>query len=101
MGKNKVLFVSGSIPKGIRFKEFNSFISNGNAKIVNFLVVTSKEILHYLDIHLANSSTDALVVLGVIDLLNDYTHLNIDSLIKNLNFKVQKYENFGIKNVFI
>ena len=41
------------------------------------------------------------MVLGVIDLLNDYTHLNIDSLIENLNLKVQKYENFGIKNVFI
>ena len=99
--KNKALFVTNSITKGIRFKEFNSFISNRNARMVNFSVVTSKEILHYLDINLANSSTDTVVILCVNDLLNDYTHPNIDSLIKNLNSTVQKCDNFVIGNVFI
>ena len=60
------------------------------------------EILHCLDIYLANSSTDMVVVYVVVnDLINENTHLNIDNLVKNLNSMVQKCNNFGVRNNFI
>ena len=100
--QKQILFITDSISKGICPKEFNSFISNGNAKIINFPGAISKEILHCLDIYLANSSTDMVVVYVVVnDLINENTHLNIDNLVKNLNSMVQKCNNFGVRNNFI
>ena len=45
--------------------------------------MTLKEILHYLDIHLKNSSPDTAVVnVGVNDLPDDNTHRNNDNYLK-------------------
>ena len=60
--KKNILFVIDKISKGIHFKEFNGFSSNGNAKMVNIPGAISKKILHYLNIHFSNSSTDTVVV---------------------------------------
>ena len=66
------MIFTDSIPKGIRIKELNSFIKNGKTKIESFPGARSKEILHYLDVHLANSSADAVMLhVGVNDLLED------------------------------
>ena len=97
-----MLFITDIISKSICPKEFNSFISNVNAKIINFPGVTSKEILHCLDIYFANSYTDMVVIYVVVnDLINENTHLNIDNLVKNLISIVQKCNNFGVKKYFI
>ena len=60
--KKNTLFVIDKISKGIHFKELNGFSSNGNAKMVNIPGAISKKILHYLNIHFSNSSTDTVVV---------------------------------------
>ena len=45
--------------------------------------MTSKEILHYLDIHLKNSSPGTAVVnVGVNDLLDENTNRNNDNYLK-------------------
>ena len=100
--EDKKNILTDSIPKGICLKEFNIFISKGNTKTVSFPGATSKKILHYLDIHMANSSTDmAAVHVGINDLLDDNTHPDIVSFVKNLNSMVQKCNDFSVRNVFI
>ena len=79
--KKNILFVIDKISKGIHFKEFNGFSSNGNAKMVNIPGAISKKILHYLNIHFSNSSTDTVVSTS----RRKWYHLNINNLVKNLN----------------
>ena len=101
-GQRNILIFTDSIPKGIRIREFNSFINNGKTKMVSFPGATSNEILHYLDVHLTNSSTDAVILhVGVNDLLEDNSQLKIENLGNNLRSMVEKCHTFGIKNVFI
>ena len=70
--------------------------------MVSFPGATSNEILHYLDVHLTNSSTDAVILhVGVNDLLEDNSQLKIENLGNNLRSMVEKCHTFGIKNVFI
>ena len=70
--------------------------------MVSFPGATSKEILHYLDIHLTNSSPDAVILhVGVNDLLEDNSKSKIENLEKNLRSMVDKCHNYGVKNVFI
>ena len=71
-GQRGILIFTDSIPKGIRVRELNTFIKNGKTKILSFPGGTSKEILHYLDVHLTNSLPDAVILhIGVNDLLED------------------------------
>ena len=101
-GQRGILIFTDSIPKGIPIRELNSFIKNGKAKMVSFSGATSKEILHYLDVHFANSSADAVILhVGVNDLLEDNIQSKIENLGKNLRSMVEKCYTYGIKNVFI
>ena len=96
------LIFTDSILKGIRIREFNSFIKNGKTKMVSFPQTTSNKILHYLDVHLTNSSADAVILhVGVNDLLENKSQLNIENLGNNLRSMVENCHTFGIKNVFI
>ena len=79
-GQRNILIFTDSIPKGIRIREFNSFIKNGKTKMVSFAVI-----LH----------------VGVNDLLEDNSQLKIENLGNNLRSMVEKCHSFGIKNVFI
>ena len=70
--------------------------------MMSFPGATSKEILHYLDVHLTNSSPDAVILhVGVNDLLEDNSKSKIENLEKNLRSMVDKCHNYGVKNVFI
>ena len=70
--------------------------------MVSFPGATSKEILHYLDVHLTNSSADVVILhAGVKDLLEDNSQSKIENLGKNLRSMVEKCHAYGIKNVFI
>ena len=101
-GQRNISIFTDSIPKGIRIREFNSFIKNVKTKMVSFPGATSNEILHYLDVHLTNSSADAVKLhVGVNDLLKDNSQLKIENLENNLRSMVEKCHIFGIKNVFI
>ena len=91
-----------NIPKGISIGEINTFIKNGKTKMVSFPGAASKEISHYLDIHLTNSSPDAVIVhVGVNDLLKDNSKSKVENLEKNLRCMVDKCHTYGVKNVFI
>ena len=46
------LIFTNSIPKGIRMYEFNPFLRNRKAKMLNFPGPSCKRMLHYIDIHL-------------------------------------------------
>ena len=101
-GQRNILIFTDSIPKGIRIGEFNSFIKNGKTKMVSFPGATSNEILHYLDVHLTNSSADAVILhVGVNDTLEDNSQLKIENLWNNLRSMVEKCHTYGIKNVFV
>ena len=70
--------------------------------MVSFPGATSKEILPYLDVHLTNSSADAVIQhVAVNDLLKDNSKSKIGNLAKNLKSVVKKSHTYGVKNVFI
>ena len=70
--------------------------------MVSFPGATPKEILHYLDVHLTNSSADAVILpIGVNDLLEDNSKSKIEHLGKNLRSMVEKCHTYAVKNVFI
>ena len=96
------MIFTDSIPNGIRIREINTFIKNGKTKMVSFPRAVSKEISHYLDIHLTNSSPDAVILhVGVNDLLKDNSKSKVENLDKNLRCMVDKCHTYGVKNVFI
>ena len=91
------MIFTDSIPKGIRIRELNTFTKNGKTKMVSFSRATSKETLHYLDVHLTNSSPYAVILhVGVNDLLEE-----IENLEKHLRSMVDKCHTCGVKYVFI
>ena len=78
--QRNILIFTESIPKGIRIRELNSFTTNGKTKMVSLLGTTSKEILHYLDVYLTNSSADTIILhIRVNDLLEDNSQLKIEN----------------------
>ena len=44
----RIIMFSDSIPKGIRIREFNRYITNATARLKSFTGVTSKELTHCL-----------------------------------------------------
>ena len=90
---------SDSIPKGIRIKQMNQQIKNGNARIHSFPGATSHQLLHYLDVNL-DKYTDAVVIhIGINDILNSAS--NVNGLLSNIKHMIKKCRNFGVKYIFI
>ena len=87
-----------SIPKGIRIKELNHRISNGNARLHSFPEATSKQLLHYLDANLNNSRDTVQIHIGINDILNSIS--NVNRLLLNIKDIAKKCRNFGVKNIF-
>ena len=92
------LVFTDSIPKGIRTYEFNSLLRNRKAKMLNFSGSSSKQMLHYIDIHLEDKSTVLLHVV-VNDLLNDNCKSNVDNLMSNIYKIVEKCKRVGVTNI--
>ena len=79
------LIFTVSITKGIRMYNFNKLIKNRKAKLLNFPGASSRQLLHYMDIHLEEIQTDTVVkYIGVSDLLNYSNQSRIDSLMNNI-----------------
>ena len=96
------LIFTDSIPKGIRMYGFNKLIKNKNAKLLNFPGASSRQLLHYMDIHLEGIQVDTVVIhIGVNDLLNYSNQSRIDSLMNNIIRMVEKCRNYGVKNIFL
>ena len=76
---------SDSIPKGIRIREFNRYVTKATARLKIFSGATSKELTHYvvpaLQEELFNS---ALIHIGIIDILKDQSDLQYESLTRNI-----------------
>ena len=76
---NTLLFAY-SIPKGIRMYELSSLLRNRKAQTLNFRGSSSKQISHYIDIHLEDKSIDTVILyVGVNDLLNGNSQSNVDN----------------------
>ena len=58
---NTFIFID-SVPKGIRMNEFNGLIKNRKAKMLNFPGASSRQLLHYMDIHLEGIQVDRVVI---------------------------------------
>ena len=82
--------------------EFNSLLRNRSAKLLNFPGSSSKQMLHYIDIHLEDKSIDTVLLhVGVNNLLNDNIKSNVDNLMSNIHKIVEKCERVGVKNIFV
>ena len=90
---------SDSIPKGIRIKQMNQQIKNGNARIHSFPGATSHQLLHYLDVNLDKYTDTVVIHIGINDILNSAS--NVNGLLSNTKHMIKKCRNFGVKYIFI
>ena len=83
------LIFTDSIPKGIRMNDFNKLIKNRKAKTLNFPGASSRQLLHYMDVHLEGIQVDTVKIhIGVNNLLNYSNQSRTDSLMNNVICKV-------------
>ena len=76
---------SGSIPKGIRIREFNRYITNATARLESFPGATSIELKHYvIPVLQEESFNSALIHIGIYDILKDQSDLQFQSLTRNI-----------------
>ena len=79
------LIFTDSIPKGICINGFNKLIKNRKAKMLIFPGASSRQLLHYMDIHLEGIQVDTVVIhIRVNDLLNYSNQSRIDSLMNSI-----------------
>ena len=69
--------------------------------MLNFPGSSSKQMLHYIDIHLEDKPVDTVLLhVGVNDLLNDNSQSNVDNLMSNIYKIVEKCKRVGVRNIF-
>ena len=88
-----------SIPKGIKAKELNEQIRHEHAQVHSFPKVTSKQLLHHLDVNIEDSTDTVLIHIGVNNILKSIS--NMDRLLLNVREMVRKCRFFGVKNMFV
>ena len=65
--------------------EFNKLIKNRKAKMINIPDASSRQLLHYMDIHLRGIQVDTVVIrIGVNGLSNYSNQSRIDSLMNKI-----------------
>ena len=95
------LIFTDSIPKDIRMNDFNKLIKNRKANMLNFPSALSRQLLHYMDIHLEGIKVDTVVIhIEVNDLSNYSNQSRTDSLMNNFICMVEKCRNYGVTNIF-
>ena len=100
--KKQIVIFSDSIPRGIRLREFNYWLHKGYAQLKSFPGGTSKELLYYVEPTLKNKKfDDALLHVGVNDLLNDESQDSVQNLLDNLKQIGLKCKSAGVKKVLI
>ena len=71
---------SDSIPKGIRIREFNRYITKATTRLKCFPGATSKELKHYVVPTLQEESFNSnLIHIGISDILKDQSGLQYES----------------------
>ena len=96
---HNIKIFTDSIPKGIKVKELNEQIRHGHARVHSFPGATSKQLLHYLDVNIEDSTDTVLIHIGVNDILQSVS--NMDRLLLNVREMVRKCRFFGVKNMFV
>ena len=93
---------SDSIPKGIRIREFDRYITNAAAWLKSFPGATSKELPHYVVPTLQEESFNlALIHIGINDIFKDQSDLQFESLTRNILEISQRLKEHGIEEIII
>ena len=95
---HNIKIFTDSIPKGIKVKELNEQIRHGHARVHSFPGATSKQLLHYLDVNIEDSTDTVLIHIGINDILQSIS--NMYRLLLNAREMVRKCRFFGVKNMF-
>ena len=70
--------------------------------MLNFSGSSSKQMLHYIDIHLKDKSVDtAILHVAVNDLLNDNSQSNVYNLMSNIHKIIEKCKRVAVRNIFV
>ena len=86
----------------MQMHKFNRLVKNRKAKMFNFPGASSHHLLHYLDVHLKDKSTDTVIIhIGINDLLTNSSRSGMDNLIYNMKKVTKKCLMFDVKSVFI
>ena len=100
--KKQIVIFSDSIPRGIRLSEFNYLLQKFYGQLKSFPGGTSKELLYYVEPTLKNKKIDdALLHVGVNDLLNDESQDSVQILQDNLNQICLKCKSARVKRVLV
>ena len=98
----RIIMYSDSIPKGIRIREFNCYITNATARLKSFPGAASKELAHYVVPTLQEESFNlALIHIGINDILKDQSDSQCESLTRNILEISQKCKEHGIEKIII
>ena len=100
--KKQIVIFSDSIRRGIRLREFNYWLHKGYAQLKSFPGGTSNELLYYVEPKFKNKNfDDALLHVGVNDLLNDESQDSVQNLLDNLKQIGLKCKSAGVKRILI
>ena len=100
--KKQIVIFSDSIPRGIRLREFNYWLHKGYAQLKSFPGGTSNELLYYVEPKFKNKNfDDALLHVGVNDLLNDESQDSVQNLLDNLKQIGLKCKSAGVKRALV
>ena len=100
--KKQIVIFSDCIPRGIRLREFNYWLHKGYAQLKSFPGGTSKELPYFVEPTLKNKKiNDALLHVGVNDLLNDERQDSVQNLQDNLKPIGLKCKSARVKKVLI
>ena len=100
--KKQIVIFSDSIPRGIRLREFSYWLHKVYAQLKSFPGGTSKELLYYVEPTLKSKKfDDALLHVGVNDLLSDESRGSVQNLLDNLKQIVLKCKSAGVKMVLV
>ena len=100
----KIRIISDSIPKGIRIKEFNRYVKNGNARIKSFPGTTIQQLNNYYSIPTLKEEKPEIVILhvGINDLLSSRDNITPEEEIATEIMKIGiTCKNHGVETVFI
>ena len=73
-------------------KKINHLIQNCQEKKFNFPGTSTRQLLHYFDVHLNDKSIDTVIIhIGTNDLLTNSSRSGMDILISNIKKITEKY----------
>ena len=100
--KKQIVIFSDSIPCGIKLRQFNYLLHKGYAQLKSFPRGTFKEVLYYVESTSKNKKfDDALLHVGVNDLLNDESQESVQNLLDNLKQIGLKCKSAGVKRILV